>query len=132
MGKTQINMRVNDELLVFFNTQREIHGLTQVEYFEKIIKDMSEGKTVEFLNARLESQELEIVRLHVIIERFEKITGKKMPKLRSVTFKVTEEEFQDLTTLSHKTQIPKTHLFSKFFTKFHSKSELPKLPNIEK
>lgn len=132
MDKTQINMRVDSGLLTFFKTQSEIHELTQVEYFEKILKDMSEGKTLEFLNARLEAKELEIIKLNLIIERFEKLTGKKMPKLRRVTFEISDKEFQDITNLSHQTQIAKKHLFSKFFTKFHSKNNLPELENIKK
>jgi hypothetical protein len=127
MGKTQINMRVDDDLLTEFNTQRNFLQLTQVEYLEKIINDISNGGTTELLKVRLGERDLEIIRLNIVIERFEKLTGKKMPKLRSVTFKVTDEEFNNLTDLSHKTQIPKTHLFSKFFSKLKSRNELPQL-----
>lgn len=120
-------MRVDNTNLDAFKLQAESRGMTQVQYFEQILQDNADGKTLELLKARLESKELEISELQSIISRYEKQTGKKMPKMRSVTFKVTEKEFQDLTNLSHQTQTPKTHLFSKFFTKLHSKKELPKL-----
>lgn len=127
MGKTQINMRIDDTNLEAFKLQADKRNMTQVQYFELMLQDNADGNTIEILKARLEARDMEIIQLETTVTRYEKITGKKMSKLRSVTFKVTEEQFTEITNMSHKAQIPKTHLFSKFFAKLSSNNEIPKL-----
>ena len=127
MGKTQINMRIDDTNLEAFKIQADKRNMTQVQYFELMLQNNADGNTIEILKARLESRDIEIIQLQNTVTRYEKITGKKMSKLRSVTFKVTEEQFAEITNMSHKAQIPKTHLFSKFFAKLGCNNEIPKL-----
>ena len=115
MQKTQLNMRVDSVALDVFKSQAEARGLSQVEYFELISKDSTEGKTLEFLSSRLEGKDEEIKNLESVIKRYEKQTGKKITDTRKVTFLVTQKQFDQISLMAHKLQIPKNQLMSKLF-----------------
>ncbi len=116
MAKTQLNMRADSMVLDVFKSQAESRGLTQVEYFEKMINDSSHGKTIEILSKRLDEMNLKVEEKELIIESLERKYGVKIKNVtRKVTFIVSEEHFKKITALSHKLQIPKNQLMTQFF-----------------
>jgi len=123
-------MRTNSDTLEIFKSIAESRGLSQVEYFEKMIRDSSQGKTVEILSKRLEEMNLKLNEKNSIIEQLEKKHGIKIKGVvtRKVTFIVTQEQFNQITSMAHKLEIPKNQLMSKFFLS-KSKNHTPILEN---
>jgi len=111
----QINVRSDKETNDLFESQVEQSKLTKIGYIKKMLKDASQGKTLELLYARLKSSEKKVEEQEVELKRIKEKYEIKTPSTRRVTFKVTDEQFTQLTKMAHKLEIPKNQLMSKFF-----------------
>ncbi len=122
MGKDQLNMRTDSTVLEIFKGMAEGRSISQSQLFKEMVEDKSQGKTLDFLKHRLEEDGTVIDEKDRIIQRLEKTVGKPIPKLRKVTFKVTDEQFEQLTLLAHELKINKGELMMRHFMREYIKS----------
>lgn len=131
MGKGQLNMRTDSMLLEVFKSMADSRGITQAQLFEQMVNDSSQGKTVEMLSQRLEEMTLTVQEKDSIIAQIEKKYNIKKLPFRKVTFKVTEEQFNNLNKLAHALQLPKCDLMTEHFLKPGSLEGTDKIPKLE-
>lgn len=125
MGRFQINVRTDQQTSDLFNSQVEQSKLTKIGYIKKLLKDASQGKTLELLYERLKTSQQENEDLHIIIERYEKKEGKKMEPTRQITFKVSYDLFETLTDLAHERKIYRNQLLTVLYSKQNNNLMLP-------
>jgi len=134
MPKEQLNMRVDNNALVLFKSLIGKRGKNQAEVFDNIVTDASQGKSVEIISAQLQESQNNLELKEKELDELRKKSGIEKKEYERIYFKVTPEQKQNLTSMAHKLEIPRTELMIEFFLK-QNKSELkttiPELENIE-
>lgn len=110
MAKLQMNMRVDGKILDVFKTKADSLGLTQVEYFEKIMKDGFDNKNIDSMSAQIKSKNNEIEELENRTKKLELELGKKTTETCKISFTVTPKIRDHLTKIAHEKGVSRCDL----------------------
>lgn len=133
MVRESLGLKPDSKIVELFKGLVGKKGSSQNEVFENIVNDAIDGKSVEIVSAQLQESQTQLQKTEKELEELRNKSGIEKKEYEKIYLKVTSEQKQQLTSLAHELEIPRSQLMIKFFlkqNKLDSKT-IPELKNIE-